>query len=107
MTESDPGDFEPETQMDPLFPELGQLGNPGDGESESLMAARDRITEAVRAERERIRQLAIKHNAICSREPHTGIGATTTGNAHVWTPGSELPPIILFADLLGPEDPQP
>lgn len=58
------------------------------------------IAEAVAAERERIRQLAIKHSAICPREPDSAI-AMTTGNAHVWTPGSDLPPIILFADLLG------
>jgi hypothetical protein len=79
------------------------------GESGAWVAARDRITEvneARRDERERIRQLAIKHNAICPREPHTGIGVTTAGNAHVWMPGSDLPPIILFADLLGPKDPQ-
>ncbi len=82
--------FPPE-QMDPLFPELGQPGNPGDGESESLMAARDRITEvneAVRAERERIRQLAL---AEAARGAKSGLDRLA---------------LRAFADLLGPEDPK-
>ncbi len=101
MTESDPGDFEPETQMDPLFPELGQPGNPEPGESESLMAARDRITESNQARRdERSRILsAARQAAVTFTRP--GLG---NGPGH----GSEVKvvPLEVLEELLGPEDPQ-
>jgi hypothetical protein len=77
------------------------------GESGVWTAARDRIDEsnqARRDERERIRQLAIKHQA--TYRPEDPTMPEWTGNPDSGTKPGPDPLGDSFADLLGPGDPQ-